>query len=97
MQTELLLAFDILANSTVAIDGGNPVPAIVNSLNYSNQKEFNFVEDFDSSIVVKTTDATAGKALIGKTAVINGEAWRVSRVQSGAATTNLFLTSKNRA
>lgn len=95
----LLAGFDILANTTLTISGFQPIPAIFDNINMAHEKDFNFVEDFESPAIVRSQDLPVSKkSIIGKHVVLglDGNTYRVDRIRVGSATTFIYLNSKER-
>lgn len=98
--TYLLAGFNILSNTTLTISGFEPIDAIFDNINMAHEKEFNYLEDFESPAIVRTQDLPVSKkTLIGKHVVLglDGNTYRVDRIRVGAATTFIYLNSKDKA
>jgi hypothetical protein len=96
----LLAGFNILSNTTITISGFPPIDAIFDNIALSHEKQFNFVEDFESPVIVRTQDLPVSKkSVIGKTVVLalDSNIYRIDRMKVGAATTFLYFSSKEKS
>lgn len=93
----LLLGFNLISNNTITINGVT-MPCVFDNTGLGHEKNNTFQEDFESPIIVKTSDLPANlKSIIGKIATINGASYRVDRVRGGGATSFVFLNIKDKA
>lgn len=96
----LLAGFNILANTTITISGYQAIDAVFDNIALSHEKQFNFVEDFESPVIVRSQDLPANKkSIIGKTVVLelDSNIYRIDRIKVGAATTFLYFSSKEKS
>lgn len=96
LNNHLLAGFNVMANTTVTISGYSSIDCIFDNSGQAYKKDMLFVSDFETPIIVKTTDLPVShKAVIGKIATLDGSQYRIERIKVGSATTFLFLNSKD--
>jgi hypothetical protein len=96
----LLAGFDILFNTTITISGYQPIDAIFDSMGQSHEKQYSFIEDFESPVIVRSNDLPdLKKTLIGKHVLLalDNQTYRIDRIKVGGATTFLYFSSKEKS